>query len=92
MSVRKEEEKKKTTMTSSRMLSSLNESRTPDLKPIRLQLDPLRLHEPARTKLSTIETQRIMLVFDDLVQKMELIEMLPIVVAREELFKGDVDT
>ena len=79
-------------MTSSRMLSSANEFRTPEPKnPIRLQLDPLRLHEPARTKLSTIETQRIMLVFDDLVQKMELIELLPIIAAHLDLLKNDVD-
>ena len=80
-------------MTSSRMLSSVNEFRTPEGKnPIRLQLDPLRLHEPARTKLSTIETQRIMLVFDDLVGKMEFIEILPIIASHFELFKNDVDS
>lgn len=79
-------------MTSSRVLSSLNESRTPDPKNIRLQLDPIRLNEPARTKLSTIETQRIMSVFDDLVRKMEIIEMLPIVAGHQELFKGEIDT
>lgn len=74
-------------MTSSPMMKS----RTPDAKAIRLQLDPLRLHEPARTKLSTIETQRIMLVFDDLVQKMELIEILPIIVAHADLFQSTID-
>ena len=71
--------------------SPLMKSRTPDVKPIRLQLDPLRLHEPARTKLSTIETQRIMLVFDDLVQKMELIEIMPIIVAHADLFQSAID-
>jgi hypothetical protein len=82
----------KITMTSTSMISSVNKSRTPDVKPIRLQLDPIRLHEPARTKLSTIESQRIMVVFDDLVQKMELIEILPIIVSRIDLFQSVIDT
>ncbi len=80
-------------MASPSVISSLNRSRTPDVKqPIRLQLDPIRLHEPARTKLSTIETQRIMLVFDDLVQKMELIEILPIIISHMNLFHEIIDT
>ncbi|CAF0814998.1 unnamed protein product [Rotaria sordida] len=79
-------------MSSPSLISPLNKSRTPDVKPIRLQLDPLRLHEPARSKLSTIETQRIMIVFDDLVQKMELIEMLPIINSHTDLFKSIIDT
>ena len=79
-------------MTSPSITSSLNKSRTPDVKPIRLQLDPIRLHEPARTKLSTIESQRIMLVFDDLLQKMELIEILPIIIAHQDLFQQMIDT
>lgn len=78
--------------TSSSLTSSLNKSRTPDVKPIRLQLDPIRLHEPARTKLTTIESQRIMIVFDDLIQKMELIEILPIVLSHLDLFKTIIDT
>jgi hypothetical protein len=83
--------KKKITMASPSITSSLNKSRTPDIKPIRLQLDPIRLHEPARTKLSTIESQRIMLVFDDLVQKMELIEILPIIISHANLFHEIID-
>jgi hypothetical protein len=79
-------------MASSSMISSVNKARGPAGKPIRLQLDPLRLHEPARKKLSTIETQRIMIVFDDLVQKMELIEILPIIVSHTDLFKSIIDT
>ncbi len=78
-------------MASQSITSSLNKSRTPDIKPIRLQLDPIRLHEPARTKLSTIESQRIMLVFDDLVQKMELIEILPIIISHANLFHEIID-
>jgi hypothetical protein len=78
-------------MASPSITSSLNKSRTPDIKPIRLQLDPIRLHEPARTKLSTIESQRIMLVFDDLVQKMELIEILPIIISHANLFHEIID-
>jgi hypothetical protein len=79
-------------MASPSITSSLNKSRSPDVKPIRLQLDPLRLHEPARTKLSTMETQRIMIVFDDLIQKMELIEILPIISSHTDLFKTIIDT
>jgi hypothetical protein len=80
-------------MSSPSIISSVqNKSRTPDIRPIRLQLDPLRLHEPARTKLSTIETQRIMLVFDELIQKMELIEILPIIISHIDLFKSIIDT
>jgi hypothetical protein len=77
---------------SSTMVSSLSKTGKTTNKPIRLQLDPLRLHEPARTKLSTIEGQRIMLVFDDLVQKMELIDLLPMIVAHEDLFQSTIDT
>jgi hypothetical protein len=79
-------------MASSSMISPVNKPRGTAGKPIRLQLDPLRLHEPARKKLSTIETQRIMIVFDDLVQKMELIEILPIIVSHTDLFKSIIDT
>ncbi|UJR20707.1 hypothetical protein I4U23_023828 [Adineta vaga] len=79
-------------MASASMMSSSDKSRTPAGKPIRLQLDPLRLHEPARKKLSTIETQRIMIVFDDLIQKMELIEILPIIISHADLFKSVIDT
>jgi hypothetical protein len=79
-------------MASPSLAPSLNKSRTPDVKTIRLPLDPLRLHEPARTKLSTIESQRIMLVFDDLIKKMELIEILPIIISHADLFKKSVDT
>jgi hypothetical protein len=79
-------------MASPSLIASLNKSRTPEVKPIRLQLDPLRLHETARKKLSTIETQRIMIVFDDLVQKMELIEILPIIISHIDLFKTIIDT
>jgi len=79
-------------MASPSLGSSLNKSRTPDVKSIRLPLDPLRLHEPARTKLSTIESQRIMLVFDDLIKKMELIEILPIIISHADLFKKLVDS
>jgi hypothetical protein len=79
-------------MASPSITPSLNKSRTPDVKPIRLQLDPIRLHEPARTKLSTIESQRIMLVFDDLVQKMELIEILPVIMSHTNLFHDIIDT
>ncbi|CAF2080759.1 unnamed protein product [Rotaria magnacalcarata] len=79
-------------MSSSSLAAPLNKTRTADVKPIRLQLDPMRLHEPARSKLSTVETQRIMVVFDDLVQKMELIEMLPVIVSHADLFKNIIDT
>ena len=79
-------------MTSTSTMSPVNRARAAAGKPIRLQLDPLRLHEPARKKLSTIETQRIMVVFDDLVQKMELIEILPIIASHPELFKSIIDT
>ena len=79
-------------MSSPQLIKPLNKSRTGDVKPIRLQLDPLRLNEPARSKLSTVETQRIMTVFDDLVQKMELIEFLPIIVSHIDLFKSIIDT
>ncbi|CAF0877530.1 unnamed protein product [Rotaria sp. Silwood1] len=79
-------------MSSPSLISPLNKSRTSDVKPIRLQLDPLRLHEPARSKLSTIETQRIMIVFDDLVQNMELIEILPVIALHTDLFKSIIDT
>lgn len=79
-------------MSSPSLVQSFNKSRSPDAKPIRLQLDPLRLHEPARSKLSTIETQRIMIVFDEMVQKMELIEFLPVITANPDLFKNIIDT
>jgi hypothetical protein len=33
-----------------------------------------------------------MLVFDDLIKKMELIEILPIIISHADLFKKSVDT
>jgi len=79
-------------MASPSLASSLTKSRVSDLKPIRLPVDPTRLHEPARKKLSTIESQRIMIVFDDLIEKMELIEILPIIISHTHLFKDVIDT
>lgn len=42
----------------------------------RLKLDPSRALEPARKKISTIEAQRVMSVFEDTIQRIEIVTLL----------------
>ncbi|KAL5016776.1 hypothetical protein ScPMuIL_006365 [Solemya velum] len=46
----------------------------------RLKLDPSRALEPARKKISTIEAQRVMSVFEDTIQRIEIVTLLPFAV------------
>jgi hypothetical protein len=42
-----------------------------------IRLDPSRALEPARKKLSTLEAQRIMAVFDETIRRVEVVTLLP---------------
>ena len=50
-------------------------------------LDSLRILEPTRKKLSTVETQRIMAVLTDCTQKVELVALMPNIIQYLERFK-----
>ena len=53
----------------------------------RLRLDPARALEPARKKIATIEAQRVMSVFDDTIQKLEISSMLPYILENLDRFR-----
>lgn len=53
----------------------------------RLRLDPSRALEPARKKIATIEAQRVMSVFEDTIQKSEIITLMPFIVENLERFR-----
>lgn len=53
----------------------------------RLRLDPTRALEPARKKIATIEAQRVMSVFEDTIQKSEIITLMPFIVENLERFR-----
>ena len=53
----------------------------------RLRLDPARALEPARKKIATIEAQRVMSVFEDTIQKLEISSMLPYILENLDRFR-----
>lgn len=53
----------------------------------KLRLDPERALEPARKKLSTLESQRIMAVLVDSIRKTELVTILPYIIDNLDRFK-----
>ncbi|KAL3858482.1 hypothetical protein ACJMK2_013071 [Sinanodonta woodiana] len=53
----------------------------------RLRLDPSRALEPARKKISTIEAQRVMSVFEDTIQKAEIVALLPYLMQNLDRFR-----
>ena len=56
-------------------------------KAARLRLDPLRALEPARKKLSTLESQRIMAVLLDSIKKSEIVTCLPYILENLDRFR-----
>ncbi|XP_061183426.1 dynein regulatory complex protein 10-like [Saccostrea echinata] len=53
----------------------------------RLRLDPSRALEPTRKKISTIEAQRVMSVFEDTISKAEIVTILPYILENRERFR-----
>lgn len=53
----------------------------------RLRLDPSRALEPARKKISTIEAQRVMSVFEDTIMKSEIVTLLPYILDNLDRFR-----
>lgn len=53
----------------------------------KLRLDPLRALEPARKKLSTLESQRIMSVLVDSIKKSEIVTVLPYILDNLDRFR-----
>lgn len=53
----------------------------------RLRLDPSRALEPARKKIATIEAQRVMSVFEETIAKVEIVTVLPYIIANIERFR-----
>lgn len=52
----------------------------------KLRLDPLRALEPARKKLSTIESQRIMAVLVETIRRTELVSIMPYILENLDRF------
>ncbi|CAL1527898.1 unnamed protein product [Lymnaea stagnalis] len=52
-----------------------------------IKLDPTRALEPARKKLSAIESQRIMAVFEDTIRRVELVNAFPYVIENIDRFR-----
>lgn len=57
-----------------------------------IKLDPARALEPARKKLSTIESQRIMSVFDDCIKRIEIVTSLPYIMKNYDRFRISLGT
>jgi len=57
-----------------------------------LKLDPSRALEPARKKLTTIESQRIMAVFEETIRKAEIVTALPYITDNIDRFKVSLGT
>lgn len=53
----------------------------------KLRLDPSRALEPTRKKISTIEAQRVMSVFEDTICKAEIVSILPFILENRERFR-----
>lgn len=51
------------------------------------KLDPNKALEPTRKKLSTIESQRIMSVFDDAIKRVKIVTALPYIVKNMDRFR-----
>lgn len=52
-----------------------------------LRLDPFRALEPARKKLTTIETQRIMAVFEETIRRVEVVILIPHIIKDLDRFR-----
>ncbi|XP_012934688.1 dynein regulatory complex protein 10 [Aplysia californica] len=57
-----------------------------------LKLDPSRALEPARKKLTTIESQRIMAVFEESIKRAEIVTALPYILENIDRFKVSLGT
>lgn len=53
----------------------------------KLRLDPSRALEPARKKIATVEAQRVMSVFEDTINRAEIVTMLPYILENKERFR-----
>ncbi|CAG2237785.1 unnamed protein product [Mytilus edulis] len=53
----------------------------------RLRLDPARALEPARKKIATVEAQRVMSVFEDTIQRIEISSMIPYILENLDRFR-----
>lgn len=52
----------------------------------RIRLDPSRALEPARKKISTLEAQRVMSVFEDTIKRVEIVTLIPYIIANLNRF------
>lgn len=52
-----------------------------------IKLDPTRALEPARKKLSAIESQRVMAVFEDTIRRVEIVTALPYIISNIDRFR-----
>ncbi|XP_067681005.1 dynein regulatory complex protein 10-like [Haliotis asinina] len=53
----------------------------------KLKIDPSRALEPTRKKLSTIESQRVMTVFEETIRRVEVITLLPHILQNLDRFR-----
>ncbi|XP_041348856.1 dynein regulatory complex protein 10-like [Gigantopelta aegis] len=53
----------------------------------KLRLDPSRALEPTRKKLTTIESQRVMSVFEETIKRVEIVTLLPYILENIDRFK-----
>ena len=53
----------------------------------KLRLDPSRALEPTRKKLTTIESQRVMSVFEETIRRVEIVTLLPYIMENLDRFK-----
>lgn len=52
-----------------------------------MRLDPSRALEPARKKLTTVEAQRVMAVFEETIRRVEIVTLLPYIMANLDRYR-----
>lgn len=52
-----------------------------------LRLDPSRALEPSRKKLTTVEAQRVMSVFEETIRRVEIVTLLPFIMENLDRFR-----
>lgn len=64
----------------------MNNKPKPPKEPKQPKTDPLRVLDPGRKKLTTVESQRILAVLDDSIKKAEIVTLLPYVLENMDRF------
>ena len=59
----------------------------PSFRMQNIRIDPSRALEPARKKLTTVEAQRVMAVFDETIKRCEIVTLLPYIMKNLDRYR-----